>query len=151
MSQMEWILIIGAVVIPFIAILFVLPKRKKKSKVPPPTTDYVREDKEKETKAKTSTGTPTNSQQPKQVKPPVYMDTDDDFKSYLELRNQRIKPAEPKSESSYVRSTSGDYIPARLRTPSARGRSDKSVAEQIQDLSPELKALIISGVLDKKF
>lgn len=148
MSQMEWILIIGAIIIPVIIFLFVFLKRGKKEKVAPATQTYVREDKPQQTQTENSA--PIKEEKPKQVKPPVYMDTDDDFKSYLELRKKRIQSAEPKEPTSFVRSHAGEYIPARLRRQPVQ-QTDKSVAEQIQDLSPELKALIISGVLDKKF
>ena len=40
-----------------------------------------------------------------------------------------------------------EYDPRRDR---AKTEGKKTIAEQIQDLSPELKALIVAGVLDKK-
>ena len=42
MSKFELFLIIGACLTPFIALIFILPKRKKQ-KTPPPTTSYVKD------------------------------------------------------------------------------------------------------------
>ena len=40
-----------------------------------------------------------------------------------------------------------DYIPSRFRR---KKTNNKSIAEQVQDLSPELKVMMLSGVFNKK-
>lgn len=152
MSKIEMFLIIGACLVPIIALLFVLPKYKKKEKTPPPTTPYVKEE-----------PADKHTEQPKEVKPiqkqvektkirPAFntSDIDDDFKTYLELKKKRTPAPEAVDEGSFVRSPVGEYIPARLRANPSRIKKDKSIAEQINDLSPELKAMLLAGVLDKK-
>lgn len=151
MSKVEMFLIIGACLVPFIALIFVLPKHKKKTKTPPPTTSYVKEDKKEEKPAApVQSGAPIEKQvsKPKITKPTF--DEDDDFKAYLELKKKRTQAPEPIDEGSFVRSPVGEYIPARLRNKMAQTSKNKSIAEQINDLSPELKAMLLAGVLDKK-
>ena len=43
-----------------------------------------------------------------------------------------------------------DYIPSRFRRRKQR-QENKSIAEQVQDLSPELKVMMLSGVFNKKY
>ena len=42
-----------------------------------------------------------------------------------------------------------DYIPSRFRRRRPK-QENKSIAEQVQDLSPELKVMMLSGVFNKK-
>ena len=144
MSKMELILIIVGALIPFVAVLFVLPKFKKKDKTPPPTTTYVKEEKSKVEEKPAQT---VESPKPKVAN--YSLKDDDDFKSYLELRKKRLSAIQAK-DSSLATHPTEEFVPARLRNKFAQTKEDKTVVEQINDLSPELKALIISGVLDKK-
>ena len=153
MSTIEIILIVAACIIPVVAFFMVLPKRKKKEKVPPPTNTYVKEEK-KEEKPATQAAPTSSSSSPKELaKPKVakpIFDDDEDFKSYLELKKKRTPAPEPIEEGSFVRNPVGEYIPARLRTKIAEKNDAKSIKDQINELSPELKAMLIAGVLDRK-
>ena len=152
MSKIEMFLIIGACLVPFVALLFVLPKRKKKEKTPPPTTPYV---KDEPTSApapapKTQAAPVKKADASIKIKPNFNDDIDDDFKKYLELKKKRTPAPSPIDEDSFVRSPVGEYIPARLRSNPDYKKQNKSIAEQINELSPELKAMLLAGVLDKK-
>ena len=150
MSKVEMALIIIAVAIPLLSILFVLPKRKKKEKVAPQVKQYVKEEVVEPPKpVEQPAPVPKVEEKPKKINP-IFEDNDADFKAYLDLKRKRMSSPERKEMPSGVRGPLGEYIPARLRNQQ-KSSSDKSVAEQIQELSPELKALMLSGILDKKY
>ena len=101
MSKAEWIIIIGAVLIPFIALLLTKSKFKKKEKSQPETKPYVREDKPLEQpkptvetsvheveKAEKKVVSSENLSKPKMRA--VFDDDDTDFKAYLDLKKKRI-------------------------------------------------------------
>ena len=149
MSKVEIIILIVALAIPFVSILFVLPKRKKKDKEASKTKPYIKEEVVEPPKPmEQPTLTAKVEEKPKMVKP-LFEDDDTDFKAYLDLKRKRLSAPERKEFPSGVRGPLGEYIPARLRNQQ-QATKNKTVAEQIQELSPELKALILSGVLDRK-
>ncbi len=64
-----------------------------------------------------------------------------DFKDFMEIKKDSIKFPEMKLNSP-------DFITSDYET--YLKKPEKTIAEQIKSLSPELKALIVAGVLDKK-
>ena len=43
-----------------------------------------------------------------------------------------------------------EYVPSRFRRRRHQKQENKSISEQINDLSPELKVMMFSGVFNKK-
>ena len=121
---------------PIVALLFILPKKLKKEKTPPPTTEFKPEVKVEEKKEETKEIKPLEN-----VKPTV---STDEFKDYLSYKRKNTKI--PKHLNNPYMPTE-DYIPSRFRR---KKTNNKSIAEQVQDLSPELKVMMLSGVFNKK-
>lgn len=138
MSSFEIFLIVGFALSPFVALLFVLPKKLKKEKTPPPTTEYKPEPELKEKKEEVKEEKPLEI-----IKPTV---STDEFKDYLTSKRKNIKL--PKHIDSPFMQTE-DYIPSRFRRRKPK-QENKSIAEQVQDLSPELKVMMLSGVFNRK-
>lgn len=145
MSNFEIFLIITACALPIVALFFVLPKfKKKEKKVPAPIKTF--EELKKEEAAQEV------KEQPTVIKPveKAFVNTEftsDDFKSYLSHKQRNTtKPNKVEFPDGFIDRTS-PYMPRRRRRIEEK---PKTVAEEIQNLSPELKALIISGVLEPK-
>ena len=147
MSNFEIVLIFLAVTIPIVTFLFVFVKfKKKEKKEPAPTKTYEELKKEEQNKV----GEPVVEEkkiEEKKFIPDSNSDfTQDDFKAYLNHKQKSIsKPSRVDLPKDFV-DTTLPYSRRRRRVE----EKPKSVAEEIKSLSPELKALIIAGVLDKK-
>lgn len=145
MSSFEIALIFMACSVPLVAFLFVLPKFKKKEKPEPTPVKTLEEVKKEE---------PQPAVKPEPIKEKktntALMNNDftpDDFRGYLNHKQKNTtKPSRVELPMDFMDRTE-PYMPRRRR-----GFDDKpkSVAEEIRSLSPDLKALIIAGVLDKK-
>ncbi len=147
MTKFEMFLVVFACLAPIIAILFVVPKGfrfKKKPKVelkqvtPEETFSYLPEQQEKK--------------EPVELKEKEKKVTDlpfdkvefssDDFKGYLNRRDENKVPKFMQDDM---------FDPLDIVNPVRRKKEEpKQIKEQIQDLSPELKAILIAGVLDRK-
>lgn len=142
MSSFEIVLIVMACCVPVVAILFVLPKLKKKQKkVEKPVKTYEELKKEEVV--------PVTKIEPKAPKKVVNTQefSSDDFRSYLaQKRKNTTIPSRVELPDGFV-DTTMPYMPRRRRRIETK---PKTVAEEIKSLSPELKALIISGVLEPK-
>lgn len=142
MSNFEIFLIVIVCAIPFVALMFVLPKIKFKKKVkniePQPVKTYEEIKKEEQ------------KQEPKEkVQQTLFANrdiTDDEFKGFINSRHKDIsKPQKVDLPDDFLDRTM-PYMPFSKK----KKNKHKSVAEELRSLSPELKALIISGALDKK-
>lgn len=142
MSIIERILLIGACVAPLFALLFVIPKFKKKKQKTFETTDYVPEKKE----------------EPKQAEPEIVEEVKVDAKSFeneiesyrefLEKRKETIsKPSRVQLPHDY-RDITESYSAMRRRQE-RNNLQEKNT--NINNLDPEIKALLIAGILDRKF
>lgn len=139
MSSFEIALIVCFALSPFVALLFILPKKLKKEKTPPPTTEYKPEPKVEEKK-----------EEPKEIKPMENLKptvSTDEFKDYLSHKRKNITL--PKYLNNPDMPTE-EFVPSRLRRRRHQKQENKSISEQIQDLSPELKVMMFSGVFNKK-
>ena len=145
MSKFEIILIIIACAIPIISLLMVLPKKfknkKKEVEKPTKTQEELKKEEQKAEEVK-----------PKEVKKEekknLSFDNDvstDEFKSYLDLKKDITKPKRIELPEGFKDMTS-PYRPRRIR----KEKKPENIVEEIQSLSPELKALIFSGALDRK-
>lgn len=147
MSNFEILLIVLVCIVPVVSLLMVLPKiklkfKKKEKKVQPETKTYA------EIKAEDKANEPKIEEKPKEMKKFVSSGeiSTDDFRSYLNKRKPTSKPSRLSLPADFKDRTM-PYEPRRRRMVN---KKPQSVAEEIQNLSPELKAMIIAGVLDKK-
>ena len=158
MSKIELLILILAASIPFFALIFILPKnlfkkiKEKKTKTKDKKKEPIKEDSkpavEEEPKEE-----PKIVEKPKQEVKNGYLSTDlstDDFRSYLKERPEITRPKRVEHDESFVDQTA-PYIPERPIMRPMRPRKPQNLTEEIQSLSPELKALIITGILDRKF
>ena len=139
MSSFEIFLIVSLCLAPFIALIFVLPKIKKKEKQAPPTTEY-----KPETSVEAKTPQHEVKPQEQQTKEVV---SSNEFKDYLSFKRSSL--SKPKFMDNPKNVFTEEYIPNRLRRPKQK-QEPKTISEQIQDLSPELKVMMLSGVFNKK-
>jgi len=143
MSIIERILLIGACVAPLFALLFMLPKLKKLKKKEKTfeTTDYVPEKKDEpviETKPESLNLTP---------KTKSFEDEIQSYRDFLEKRKEKMtNPFRKELPKDYVDMTES-YSAMRRR----QERQSSQTNTDINNLDPEIKALLIAGILDRKF
>ncbi len=146
MSTMEFVLLVAICIVPIIAVFFVVnpklkaKKSKNKDKKEVVTENVPSEDPTEESKTEES----------KKLFTPTFIttgDATDEFKGYLEEKMTHIDPPKRKNVSL-------DELPETL--PYVRERKkkqlvEKNINEQIDDLSPEILTLILSGAFDRKY
>lgn len=149
MFSFESVMIFLACSVPIVALFFVLPKIKKKEKKEEtkPVKSY-EEIKKEEVKAEPQK---EEMEKPKEKKIERAFSTNDfspdDFRGYLDRKQKTItKPTRVDLPEGFIDRTE-PYLPRRRRREEEK---PKTVAEEIRSLSPELKALIFTGALDKK-
>lgn len=147
MASFEIVLIVLACCVPVVALMFVLPKIKRKEKQPASTKSY--EELKKEENKQGEQAKQEKPKDEKQINPFKNQDlSTDEFKNFLKERQKGLtKPIRNELPKDFV-DTTMPYMPTRRRL--RKKEEPKTVAEEIRSLSPELKALIIAGVLDKK-
>ena len=138
---MEKILLISACVAPLIALLFILPKIKKKKPKTFETTEYIPEKKE----------------EPVEVKPEIveekfekksFEDEIESYREFLQKRKQNItQPSRVELPKDYQDLTES-YSALRRRQARMQNQEKNT---NLQNLDPEIKALLIAGILDRKF
>lgn len=156
MSKIELVILILAASIPFFALIFVIPKnlfkniKEKKGKTKKSDPKPVKEE-SKPTIEEKPKEEPKTTEKPKEPKKDfMFADlSTDDFRSYLKERPEIAKPKRVEHDDGFLDRTT-PYVPMRPRRP-MRPRKPKNLSEEIKSLSPELKALIIAGILDRKF
>lgn len=141
MSIIERFLLIGLCIAPFVALMFVLPKVKKKQKTFE-TTDYVPE---------------TKVEPVAEVKPEIIEEKIEnksfeeeimDYRQFLEKRKERMSmPSRVELPKGYNDLTES-YSAMRRRMERA---SQQEKNTNINNLDSEIKALLIAGILDRKF
>lgn len=146
MSRFEIFIIAMFCAIPVIALIAVFPKikfKKKAKKTVEPTKTYS-EIKQEEKHAEQI----VEEVKPKEVKMPIMSDeiSSDDFRSYLEQKKKDVSKPKRIELPSDFKDMSMPFAPRRR----VRNQKPKNISEEIQSLSPELKAMLIAGVLDKK-
>lgn len=146
MSWMEITLIVGAVLVPIVALILVLPKiKKEKSKTA--------EKPKAETKpAENKKSAEQSAEKPKEQKnvQPVFESsqyTADDFKDYLKERSKTTsapaKKQQPKEADNFTLGFDDYFRPKR--------KPDPSLLDEINKMSPEMQAVVFAGLLNKKF
>ena len=146
MSHFEMFLIIMVLAVPVIALFFVFPKKRNKEKTenkkvePVKTYEDLKKEEVKETPVAEVVLPKTNIED-------EFGLTQKDFESYVDWKSkQTTKPNHVELPHGFVGNTM-PYIPNRKRKTDDK---PQNLTEEIQNLSPELKALIIAGVLDPK-
>ncbi len=138
MSLVEKVILIAAILMPIIALLIFLPKFLKNK--------FKNKPQKEKPKAE------QNAAQPDEYKPaptaPAAQNTShqDDFKDYAERKSKRL--THPKR--NFPTPTFADFEGFRPRPIVSGQQNEKTIQEEIKSLSPQLKALIISGALDRK-
>ena len=145
MSSFEIFLIVLACSVPVVALLFLLPKKLKKQEKPKPVEQSKTYEEIKKEDVKVE-----EAPKEKTINSPIEKAelNDLDFKNYLKQKQSNMtKPKRAELPPDFVDRTE-DYFPR--RRGANKVEKTKNVAEEIKSLSPELKALIIAGVLDPK-
>lgn len=146
MLNFETLLIILACAVPVVALLFVLPKFKKKEKKPSAPVKTLEEVKKEEAKVEVKPE-PLKGNRVESSFAKTQFDSDD-FKNYINYKQNSVsKPSRVDLPKDYIDRTE-PYMPRRRKRAEEK---PKTVAEEICSLSPELKALIFTGALDKKY
>ena len=148
MLSFETLLIISVCSIPFVAFVFLLPKFKKKEKKHAKQTEEKQSTASVEIKSEAKDVLPEKPQEKKTETTFVNNEfAPEDFRGYLNHRKERMtKPSRVDLPEGFIDRTQ-PYLP---RKKQRQSEQPKSVAEEIRSLSPELKALIFAGALDKK-
>lgn len=146
MSNFEIFLIVMVCAVPILALFMVLPKKIKKDKKEQkanaqPVKTY------EELKKEENIQEPLEIKTEKVVQNKVEVSdiTDQDFKSYLSRRKNISKPNRINLPNDFKDRTM-PYSRRRVKQDS----KPKNVAEEIQNLSPKLKAILLSRALDRK-
>ncbi len=149
MTKVEIAMLIGLALIPIIALVIILPKNFKKSA----NKKVIKETKPVEIKAeKPIEEKPIEKSAEASVQTGLYhrdnADDMDSFRKYLSERKKTTAPTRKPYNPELERMTTR-YMPQHsISTPTQPAQ--KTISEQIDALSPELKAIILSGVFDKK-
>ena len=144
MSRIELTMVICLILIPIIALVIVLPKKihfKKKEKQP----------KQREFKADNSPKL-EKTEQPKaeQVYQSEYKSDDIDLGNIRSYVTEKKKTNPPVRKNPITDLDFGEYMPLRREVSTKTQKQDLTIREQFDALTPEMKALILSGAFDKK-
>jgi len=149
MSKFEIFLIVMVCAIPFISLLLVLPKKlKKKSKKDKNAnkSEKTYAEVKQEEKPKEKTEDILQEDKPAHSQPSDDI-SNDEFKSFVNERQKNMTKPKRLELPKDFKDMTMPYMPRRRRKIEEK---PKTVAEEINSLSPTLKAMIIAGVLDKK-
>lgn len=142
MSTMEIILLISVCVAPIVALMFVIPKLKRKKQKTFETTDYIPEKKEEVVEEK------SEIVEEKKVEKKSFDDEIQSYREFLEKRKEKMShPSRVELPKGY-RDLSESYSAMRRRE--MRNRQEEKNTN-INNLDSEIKALLIAGILDRKF
>ena len=146
MAKIEILLIVLMCVIPLASLLIILPKRfkKKDKEVKSPIKTY-EELKEEEKESYVNESKEIDESNKKTIISNNDFSTDD-FKSYLNVKNNLSKPKRIELPEDFADKT----MPYFARRRSNVVEKPRNIMEEIQNLSPELKALLFTGVFDRK-
>ena len=142
MSVIEKILLIGLCVAPVVAFIFILPKLKKKKEKTFETLDYVPENKV-EPVAETKPEVVEEKNETKSFEDEIV-----NYREFLEKRKEKMsRPSRVELPKGY-RDISESYSAMRRREMRNNQQAQNT---NINNLDPEIKALLIAGILDRKF
>lgn len=145
MSTFEIILLIGACASPILALLFVISKKKKENKEKSPKTNEITKEVDKKLESKQIKDEQTKEKEQFKLNNQDFSKSE--LMNYAKTKSKSFTSPVRKHLPPEFEDLSREYAPRREKI---KKQEDKSISEQIQDLSPELKALLVAGVLDKK-
>lgn len=144
MSRFEIFIVALVCAIPVIAFIMIAPKLKKKEKKDEKLKTLAEL---KEEEKITSPNIEEVKSEEKKIETISNEISTDEFEDYIARKKQNLtKPQRIELPKDFIDRTS-PYLPRRR---DFREQKPKNVAEEIKGLSPELKAMLIAGVLDKK-
>lgn len=151
MSGFEIFVLIMVCAIPIVSLLMVLPKIKKKDKNKEVKSVKTYEEMLKEEKKETSNAEQKSNNVLQQGIKLKEANIDDlfekDFQSYAEYKKKNLtNPTKVELPPNFEDKTTTFINPKRQM----HKKAPQNLTEEIRNLSPELKALIIAGVLDPK-
>lgn len=161
MTNVEKIVVIAICLIPIIAICLVLPKKffKKNKKIKTKQTSETKTDSQVQTKVDET----ANKEEKKKSRILDRSYTTDEFKDYLKTSKdtRQIKPTysskreqiEKSHEEKLRKMMMEDQEFEKMRKQKKEteiNKEEKTINEQIDELTPELKALLLTGILEKK-
>ena len=144
MTSVEIGMIVIAALIPIVALVILFPFTRKKKEKPAPKSTVVEEIKSEpkppvEEFVPSSDGLKTASLE------------EDDFLAYLKDKSSKVNKPERKEMEFNLGDIDDDiFSDMDFPRPRRKAKKEQTLSEQIQGLSPELKALILTGVLDRK-
>ena len=140
MSLIEKVILISIGLIPFIALIMFLPKilKNKKANKTIASAEPANEPKTTPTEIQPKQQTPKEKEKKQEF---------DDFSDYANMKKSKVSAPkrnfpQPKYDDFIER-----YVPPRQINII---KKEKTIREELDSLSPQLKALIISGALDRK-
>lgn len=156
MSRIEIILLIGACIVPFVALAFALPKAKRlKEKLQSPGKPISKpktneQSLKNEQNIKENIAKDENLKVENQAKKQFFETNNSiydksDFKSYLQNKQSTITPPKRKKDDF-----NSNTMPYDIFNNKSNTKNEQELDFNL-DLSPELYAMIIAGVFDKKF
>ncbi len=149
MSRMEMAMIIILCLTPIIALVILLPKKLKFHKKP----KKIKESAEKKEEQQLESETPPveqNEIKPEIIDTPYVMDSDLDSIRDFAKNKKTTKPTRKTPDLSKL-SPHPEFSFRRENNFRTENQTEqKSIKEQFDELSPEMKALIMSGAFDRK-
>ena len=142
MTSFELCLILCALFMPIVALMFVYPKSEKEKpsssekKEQPRIVENVHIE-EKPAKPK--------QEKKKQLFEPVKY-SPDDFKGYLDRKHEMVSKPKEKLVENDAGISLDEFISRRRPL-----NQEENETSSIEDLSPELKAMLMIGILDRKY
>lgn len=149
MSRMEMAMIIILCLTPIIALVILLPKKLKFHK----KTKKIKESAEKKEEQQLESETPPveqNEIKPEIIDTPYVMDSDLDSIRDFAKNKKTTKPTRKTPDLSKLSPHPEFSFRRENNFRTERQPEQKSIKEQFDELSPEMKALIMSGAFDRK-
>lgn len=149
MSRMEMAMIIILCLTPIIALVILLPKKLKFHKKP----KKIKESAEKKEEQQLESETPPVEQnviKPEISDTPYVMDSDLDSIRDFAKNKKTTKPTRKTPDLSKLSPHPEFSFRRENNFRTERQPEQKSIKEQFDELSPEMKALIMSGAFDRK-
>ena len=149
MSRMEMAMIIILCLTPIIALVILLPKKLKFLKKP----KKIKESAEKKEEQQLESETPPveqNEIKPEIIDTPYVMDSDLDSIRDFAKNKKTTKPTRKTPDLSKLSPHPEFSFRRENNFRTERQPEQKSIKEQFDELSPEMKALIMSGAFDRK-
>ena len=141
MSLIEKVILIIVGLIPLIALMMFLPKIIKNKKTNKPNLETPANAEPKPT--------PVASQPEPAKKNKENANEFDDFADYANLKKNKVSAPKRNFPKPNYDDFLERYVPPRQMN-SNQNQKEKTIKEEFASLSPQLKALIISGALDRK-